>query len=259
MLLNIFMRTILFAFIALFNFALAQQWQDISLEEFRNEILKNEKTLASNQIISYNAELIVYSSHTNFDTLSTTSTNYFINNKVKLLNLWHLGNLVIQDSKHHIVCDTANKLVMIMDYKAEYFKQKQFVDFEDLLKSECKAKKRNVANGGKIIHLSFPQGVAFLDMEIHFDSQGYIVKYVFNSNAEIIDNRNWKIIERVKPRLEIYIRDYKFGKSSDKIALKSVSEFIKDFEKMELTDKYSDFELVDMRTFKVEDLIPEKK
>lgn len=244
------MKIILITLILISSISFAQQWQEIPLEEFRNEISKIEKGLTNNQLISYQADMVVFSSHSGNDTLSSSTTSYLLNAKMKLINLTHLGNLVVQDENHHIICDTINKLIMILDYKKEYFQQKQYVDFEDLLKSKCKAQKITSPTGSKKFQLIFPDGGAFKNVEVHLDDKGNLIKYILYSNAEIVDNRNWRAIERVKPRLEISIRDYKFGKSSEKVKIRKINEFIKDFEKMELTDQFKGFELVDMRTIR---------
>lgn len=224
------------------------QWESIPLTEFRDDILKAEKLLSQKNSVSYFADLYIFSSFTGQDTMVASSSAYYYNAKSKLINFNHLGDYIVQDANYQVVCDTANKQILLLDANPAYVTQKQFIDFEMLLKSECRAMKMAVPNNGKAYKLIFPEGYIFHSAELYFDSQMLLNKYVLYSNQEMADDRSWENILMVKPRMEMLIHSYAYDKVVEKRKFQTVSDFIKDIDKLILADAYKGFELLDMRT-----------
>jgi hypothetical protein len=233
------------------SMSLLAQWISMPLSEFRDEIIQAEKYITQKSSLSYFADLYIFSSHTGQDTMVVSTSEFYYNSKIKLMNFYHLGDFIVQDAKFQVVCDTANKHIMLLDANPAYVTHKQLIDFEMLLKSDSRAMKMSMPNNAKAYKLVFPDGYPFHSAELYFDSQMQLNKYVLYSTQDMADDRDWENIQMVKPRLEIVIRNYAYDKVVEKRKYKTVSDFIKDIDKLILADAYTGYTLMDMRTIRV--------
>lgn len=243
-------KIVVFAVLLNLNF-LQAQWISMPLSDFRDEILKVEQQLSQKSSMSYFADLFIFSSHTGQDTMVSSTSEYFYNAKTKLLNFSHLGDFIVQDANFQVICDTASKYIMLLDANPIYVSQKQLIDFDMLLKSDCRAMKMPLPDDGMAFKLIFPQGYIFESAELYFDAKMQMEKYVLYSTQNMSDDRDWQNVHMVKPRMEIVVRNYAFDKAVEKRKFRTVSDFIKDIDKLVLTEAYKNYELLDMRTIKL--------
>lgn len=226
------------------------QWSDIELSEFRDLIIQVEQQTAKSKSFSYHADIYMFAQHNSTDTMNTASSELVYNSKRNLINFNQLDNFVIQDANHQVVIDTANRIVMLLDANPAYVKQKQLVDFDLLLQSECAAQKMKKDNlqGYRI---NFAQGAQYQALELWVDSKLNVVKMVLYSGVDILDDTDWYNVKTLRPRMEIYLSNYEFDKVVEKKKIESISSVIVDVEKKILAEQYKNFELIDMRTVRV--------
>jgi hypothetical protein len=244
------MRYSITLFLSLLFCSLHAQWKDIPLSEFRDVIIKVEEQTAKSKSFSYHADIYLFAQHNSTDTMNTVSSNLVYNAKRKTINFNQLSNFIIQDETHQVVLDTVNKMVMLLDANPSYVQQKQFVDFELLLKSECKAQKmeKDKLQGFKI---SFAPGAQYASLELWLDSKLNVVKMVLYAGVDVIDDTDWNNVKTLRPRMEIYLSNYEFDKAAEKKNVIPISAVILDVDEKILAEQYKNYELIDMRSIRV--------
>lgn len=241
-----------FVFIALCAPLVASsQWTSISLEKFRSDYTKISNVIDMNESVSYESSTYFFETHSSVDTNSSTSSKYIFNKKKNTLFFNQFENVVVQDEKNQIICDTIEKTITLQDANINYTSQKPQLDFDLLYEADCsfEIQIKNNLTGYKLI---YPEGFQYHSIEIWVNKDLYLNKFVIYSGFEIDDDFDWSNPKTIQPRMEVLFFNYQIGKAVEKMTIPSVSDYILNIDNKILAPEYKDFELIDLRWFKAE-------
>lgn len=228
-----------------FVFGAKAQWQDITLEEFSNVILDVENRIPKGESYSYEAKYLFFEELNSTDASLSYDFNLDYQLKNQLFNMNQFGREVVQNKDVQVVCDTAEKQIIINYPNAEYFKRKTMDDYSLLLKSKCTAQKRTE---GKftVYYLKFAEGARYQGAELWIEKDGMVVKYIVYTGVDVLDDTK-ETDRMIHPRMEILFSNYQFGKKVDEKKLKNIDFYFLDLGKLILKDTYKNFEIIDLR------------
>jgi hypothetical protein len=221
------------------------QWKDITLEEFSTVILDVEKRIPQGESYGYVANYLFFEELNSTDTTLKYDFNLNYQVRNKLFNMTQFGRDVVQNKDFQVVCDTAEKQIIINYPNEEYYKRKTTDDFALLLKSKCTAQKKEQGKT-TIYYLTFADGARYKGAELWIENTGMVVKYIMYTGIEVLDDT--KESDRyIHPRMEVHFSNYQFGKKVDDKKLKNVDYYFLDINKLVLKDTYKNFEIIDLR------------
>jgi len=223
----------------------AQEWEDVSLEDFSKAILSVEERVPKGSSYGFEADYYFFEQLVSTDTTLALHTELNYQYASKLLNMDQFGRLIVQTKDVQITCDTTYKQLILNDPNPEYTKRKGMEDFKLLLKSECTVQKM-VKGKFEVYSILFAQGARYRGAEIWIEKEGMVSKYILHAGTPVLDDsgKEDKVIE---PRLEVHFKNYVFGAQADKKKLIGDEEYFIDLKELKLQEKYKEFEIVDLR------------
>ena len=240
------MRIALFVslFIGIHSFA-QNEWKECTLEDFSNAIMEAERNLPENSSYSYESVYKFYENLTG-NVPKTIEEARLIYSKGKELYLSQFGRIMVQNTVFNVVCDTAQKSIMIKEANEENFKRKNSSDFQGLLNSRCTVKRKTEAKMTKY-YLEFPKGATYLAAEIWLLKGGIVDTYILYMAQEVYDDSGEED-KFIRPRMEIKYKNYQSGTNVQTAEMMRVEDFIVVTpEEVRLHPNYSEFELIDLR------------
>jgi len=238
------MRCFLLVFIG-FSFSVSAQWKDISLDEFSKAILSVEARIPENVSYSYSANYAFFNELQSKDTVSSFPFKLIYQHQKGLLYLEQYGRKTIQNETVQLVCDTANKQLIINNRNPELFKRKSSEDYQLLLKSKCTARKRKHENQ-TIYLLTFAKGARYKEAEIWIENDGMVTKYILYAGVDVPESQ-FETNKFIHPRMEITYSKYIFGKKVDDKKFDTVATYLVDQTNLKATAKYQSYEIIDLR------------
>lgn len=226
-------------------FGAKAQWQDITLEEFSNVILDVENRIPKGESYSYEAKYLFFEELNSTDTTLSYDFNLDYQMKNQLFCMNQFGREVVQNKDIQVVCDTAEKQIIINYPNVEYFKRKTMDDYSLLLKSKCTAQKRTEGKFN-VYYLKFAEGARYQGAELWIEKDGMVVKYIVYTGVDVLDDTK-EIDRMIHPRMEVHFSNYQFGKKVDEKKLKNIDYYFVDLGKLILKDTHKNFEIIDLR------------
>ena len=220
-------------------------WKSCTLEDFSNAILEAESNLPENGSYSYESVYKFYEDLTGV-VPKTIEEAKLICSKGKELYLSQFGRIMVQNSVFNVVCDTAQKSIMIKEANEESFNRKTSSDFQALLNSRCTVKRKTESKMTKY-YLEFPEGAAYLAAEIWLLKGGIVDTYILYMAQEVYDDSGEED-KFIRPRMEIKYKNYRSGTNVQTAEMLHVEDFIVvTSDEVKLRANYSEFKLIDLR------------
>jgi len=241
------MKVLLTYIAVLFQVVLFAQngWEECTLEQYTQAILASESNVNEGESYSFDSEYLFYTSLT-INEAELTMQSSLICNEGKEIYLSQFGRLMYQNEIIKIVCDTADKKIVLSDPEPAFFKRRITSDFDLLLNSNCKVKKKESKLLSKY-YFEFSKNPKYLAAEIWLSNLDMVKRYILYTSTEILDDS--KEQERlIQPRLEVIFNNYKSGKLVEVQKMKTTEDFITIIDGAYSAHKdYKDFEIIDLR------------
>ena len=241
------MKTVLTCIIVLFQAALFAQngWENCTLEQYAKAIQISESKIGEDESYSFDSEYLFYTSLT-INEPELTMHSSLICKKGKEIYLSQFGRLMYQNQLINIVCDTSVGKIILSDPQPAFFKRKMTSDFEILLNSNCKVKKKK-SNLFSKYYFEFAKNPKYLAAEIWLRNSEIVERYILYTSSEIIDDSKQQ--ERlIQPRLEVVFSNYEYGESVKVQNMKTTEDFITITNGIFSPNKdYENFEIIDLR------------
>lgn len=224
------------------------QWQDASLDEFKNAIIHAEQQVPSNTSYSFDSHYMFYNDITTNQTELEMDAQLICKDG-KELYIDQFGRYIVQNDMLNVVCDTVTHMIILNDPNPDLFSKKATSDFAALKETNCKVQKKAV--GSEIAYsLRFPEGFSYLGAEIWINTTtSQAKKYILYSNQEVVVEKDGVEVAS-QPRMEVTFKNYLSGKNVPLSKMKKITDYvvIKEDGNFQLNENYSTYELIDLRT-----------
>ncbi len=230
----------------MFVFGVQAQWEDATLVEFSERIIASESKIDEKLSYSFTTHYAFYNDFTTTE-LALEYKGKIVSESGKNLMVEQFNQLMIQDEKLNLTIDTQYRSITVQKADLLYSHKKTMEEMSKLLNSECVVKK--LVNGKSIKYsIEFAPGAYYKGCEVWYNSNDLVEKYILYGGNEVTDDTDFYNPTTIQPRLEISYTDYRFGKNAAITSMKKVGDFIVvNGDKIELTQGYKDFELIDLR------------
>ena len=225
--------------------AWGQEWETISVEDFKAAIVEMEKQIPENTSYGFDAKYAFFEYETSADTTQVMDYRFDIQPAKSVFNMLQLGREIVQTKTAQIICDSMMQQLIIQPPTQDLFARRMTDDFAPLMTGLFPTFKQE-KNGLIGYRVQFPEGMQYTASELWINKRNEVKKYVLFSAHEIMDD-NGDEERLLQPRLEVIFTKFRSSAQVNRLNLKTEAKFFKDFNGLIPQDKYKEFEIIDLR------------